>query len=61
MNFEVMCFGFIDDSLQVVQKEYFDTYQEALDFEKTAQNEYEGGVSITPMNEKAEKEMKIRR
>lgn len=56
-----MCFGFVDDSLQVVQKEYFSTYQEALDFEKTAQNEYEAGVSITPMNEKAEKEMKIRR
>ena len=58
MNFEVMCFDFVNDSLQVVQKEYFNTYKEALEFEKTEGKKYEMGVSITPMNEKAEKEMR---
>lgn len=57
MNFEVMCFGFVNDSLQVVQKEYFDTLEDAIDFEKTEGIKYEGGTSITPMNEDAEKQM----
>ena len=57
MNFEVFCFDFVGDSLAVVQKEYFDTYAEALAFERAASSKYEWGISITPMNEKAEKEM----
>ena len=58
MNFEVMCFDFINDSLTVVQKEYFDTLEEAIYFENTEGLNYEGGTSITPMNEWAEKQMK---
>lgn len=58
MNFEVMCFDFINDSLTVVQKEYFDTLEEAIHFENTEGLDYEGGTSITPMNEWAEKQMK---
>ena len=58
MNFEVMCFDFINDSLKVVQKEYFDTLEEAIYFENTEGLDYEGGTSITPMNEWAEKQMK---
>jgi hypothetical protein len=57
MNFEVMCFDFINDSLTVVQKEYFDTLEEAICFENTEGLDYEGGTSITPMNEWAEKQM----
>lgn len=49
MNFEVMCFDFIDGSLTVVQKEYFDTLEEAIYFENTEGLNYEGGTSITPM------------
>lgn len=53
MNFEVMCFDFINDNLTVVQKEYFDTLEEAIYFENT-----EGlKTSITPMNEWAEKQI----
>ena len=58
MNFEVMCFDFINDSLTVVQKEYFDTLKEAIHFENTEGLNYAGGTSITPMNEWAEKQMK---
>lgn len=57
MNFEVFCFGFVGDSLTVVQKEYFGTYAEARAFECGEGKKYEGGVSITPMNELAEAEM----
>lgn len=57
MNFEVLCFDFVDDRLTVVHKEYFDTYGEARDFELGEGGKYEGGVSITPMNEAAEGEM----
>lgn len=60
MNFEVMCFDFIDDSLTVVQKEYFDTLEEAIYFEKTEGLNYEGGTSIVPMNEWAENQMSNR-
>ena len=56
MNYDVMCFGDVDGSIRVVHHEYFETYKEALEFEKT-QTEYEWGVSITPMNETAEKIM----
>lgn len=58
MNFEVMCFDFINDSLTVVQKEYFGTLEEAIYFENTEGLDYEGGTSITPLNEWAEKQMK---
>lgn len=54
MNFEVYCFDFVDDSLQVVQKEYFDTYITAKVF---ANNSDFFDTSITPMNEAAEAEM----
>lgn len=57
MNFEVMCFEFVDDSLTVVQKEYFDTLEEAIYFENTEGLNYEGGTSIVPMNEWAENQM----
>lgn len=57
MNFEVMCFEFIDNSLTVVQKEYFDTLEEAIYFENTEGLNYEGGTSILPMNEWAEEQM----
>lgn len=57
MNFEVFCFDFVNDSLTVVQKEYFDTYAEAKAFERGEGRKYEGGVSITPMNKAAEAEM----
>lgn len=57
MNFEVMCFDFINDSLAVVQKEYFDTLEEAIYFENTEGLDYAGGTSITPMNEWAERQM----
>ena len=57
MNFEVFCFDFVNDSLTVVKKEYFDTYAEARAFECGEGRKYEGGVSITPMNEYAEGEM----
>lgn len=57
MNFEVMCFEFVDDSLTVVQVEYFDTLEEAIYFENTEGLNYEGGTSILPMNEWAEEQM----
>ena len=57
MNFEVFCFDFVDGSLAVVQKEYFDTYAEARAFENGEGKKYEMGISITPMNEKALIEM----
>lgn len=57
MNFEVMCFDFINGSLMVVQKEYFDTLEEAIYFENTEGLNYVGGTSITPMNEWAEKQI----
>lgn len=62
MNFEVFCFGWIHDSkyncesLSIVQKEYFDTYAEAVKFEETDGKKYDS-VSITPMNFEAECEM----
>lgn len=58
MNFEVFCFDDIDGGIRVAHKEYFDTYAEALEFERTEGKAYEWGVSITPMNERAEKEMR---
>lgn len=57
MNFEVTCFDIIDNSITVVQKEYFDTLEEAIYFENTEGLDYAGGTSITPMNEWAEKQM----
>lgn len=57
MNFEVFCFDFVGDALAVIQKEYFDTYAEARAFECANGQNYEGGVSITPMNRYAEAEM----
>ena len=56
MNFEVMCLDYVDDSLEVVHKEYFETLEEAIYFENTEGLDYYG-TSILPMNEKAEKEM----
>lgn len=62
MNFEVFCFNWVDaygdgnESLQIVQKEYFDAYEEAEYFEDH-QTEYES-VSITPMNREAEMEIR---
>lgn len=43
-NYDVICFDYVDD-VQVIEHEYFDTYEEALEFERT-QTEYEF-VSIT--------------
>lgn len=57
MNFEVFCFGWVGESLEVIQKEYFDTYAQALTFENTDGKQYES-VSITPMNAAAEREMR---
>lgn len=57
MNFEVMCFDIVDNSIMVVQKEYFDTLEEAIYFENTEGLDYAGGTSITPMNEWAENQM----
>ena len=36
MNFEVLCFDFVGDSLTVVRKEYFDDYVDAADFRDEA-------------------------
>ena len=57
MNFEVLCFDFVGDSLTVVRKEYFDDYVDAADFRDEAIKKYEGGVSITPLNKAAEVEL----
>lgn len=57
MNFEVFCFDWVGESLEVIQKEYFDTYAQALTFENTDGKQYES-VSITPMNAAAEREMR---
>lgn len=54
MNYEVFCFIFGSD---IVEKEYFDTYEEALKFQFENQFIYDC-ISITPMNEEAEKAMK---
>lgn len=56
MNFEVMCFGFVNDSLTVVQAEYFNTLEEAIYFENTEGLNYER-TSILPMNEWAADQM----
>lgn len=56
-NFEVFCMDFVGESLRVVQKEYFDTYGEALEFERANNTKYEF-VSITPMNAEAENKMR---
>lgn len=57
MNYEVFCFELDDENgLFVSQKEYFSTFEEAIQFEKYAQNIYHS-ISITPMNEKAEELM----
>lgn len=47
MNFEVFCFDYVDDSLQVVQKEYLNTYAEAFEFEQGEGKQYECGVKRT--------------
>lgn len=57
MNFQVLCFDIVDDGLTVVQKEYFDTLEEAIQFENGEGRFWIGGTSITPMNEWAEKQM----
>lgn len=57
MNFEVFCFDIIDDAITVVQKEYFDTLEEAIYFENAEGLNYAGGTSITPLNEQAQKQM----
>lgn len=57
MNFEVLCFDIVDDSITVVQKEYFDTLEEAIQFENGEGLDYAGGTSITPMNEWAAEQM----
>lgn len=57
MNFEVFCFDIIDDTIAVVQKEYFDTLEEAIYFENTEGLNYAGGTSITPLNGRAQKQM----
>lgn len=54
-NYDVMCFDYVD-GVQVIDHEYFDTYEEALEFERT-QTEHEF-VSITPMNYEAEMTMR---
>lgn len=58
MNFEIFIFEWTDEG-QTIDKEWADTYAEALQIEK----EYykKGGdvtVSITPLNEDAERTMK---
>lgn len=55
-NYEVFCMDFVGDSLRVVQKEYFGTFSEALEFERTEGKNYES-ISITPMNAEAESQM----
>lgn len=57
MNFEVYCFDFVNERLTIVQKEYFNTYAEAKAFENSERKKYEGGISITPMNQHALNEM----
>lgn len=56
MNFEVLCFDYINDGLQCVYKEYFDTLEEAREFESIDGNYYDW-VSVTPLNPKAEKQL----
>lgn len=56
MNFEVLCFDYINDGAVCVQKEYFDTYYEARQFEDGEGKQY-AWVSITPLNYEAEREM----
>lgn len=57
MNFVVFCFDIVDDAIFVVQKEYFDTLEEAIYFENTEGLNYAGGTSILPLNEQAQKQM----
>lgn len=54
-NFEVLCY---DEFNTCVNKEYFDDYAEAREFEESEQTklDYEW-VSVTPMNAKAHVEM----
>jgi hypothetical protein len=57
MNYEVFCFELDDENgLFISQKEYFSTFEEALQFEKSAQTIYYS-ISITPMNAEAEELM----
>jgi len=56
MNFEVLCFVYNNGSTFCVQKEYFDTYKQAVAFEKGEGKQYDW-VSITPLNYRAEREM----
>lgn len=53
MNFDIMCFGWVGDSLRVVNHEYFDTLDEALEYQAQDGRLYES-TSITPMNAEAE-------
>lgn len=54
MNFEVLCFV----GSGCVNKEYFDTYEEAREFERAQDNSEEyDWVSITPMNDWALSQM----
>lgn len=57
MNYEVFCFELDDENgMFIIQKEYFSTFEEAVQFEKYAENLYYA-TSITPLNEEAEKLM----
>lgn len=57
MNFQILCFDEINGSRTVVQKEYFNTLEEAIYFENTEGLDYVGGTSIIPMNEWAAEQM----
>ncbi len=60
MNFECFCFLDTGERIEIVNKEYFKYYQDALRFQR--QNEAPNGmydtISITPMNEYAEAVMR---
>ena len=59
MNFDVMCFGWVGQSLRVVNHEYFETFEEARDYANVEEAAYEG-KTITPMNAEAERILRER-
>ena len=60
MNYECFCFAWTDKGLEIVNKEYFKYYTDALKFQRqnTDPNGMYDTVSITPLNEYAETVMR---
>ncbi len=57
MNFQVLCFDITDNELVIVQKEYFSTLEEAIQFANGEGRFWVGGTNILPMSEWAEKQI----